>query len=75
MGYLMILTAIPGFLVSSFILILLWGVIAPKLEIVTASYHMDHVNNHNTLIYNGTTGCCSWKEERKRSVYISNSIS
>lgn len=31
MGYFRILAAIPGFFLSSFILMLLWDVIAPKL--------------------------------------------
>ncbi len=31
MGYFRILAAIPGFFLSSFFLMLLWGVIAPKL--------------------------------------------
>jgi hypothetical protein len=38
MGYFRILGAIPGFFLSSFILMLLWGVIAPKLGIDTVSY-------------------------------------
>lgn len=31
MGFFRILAAIPGFFLSSFILMVLWGVIAPKL--------------------------------------------
>jgi hypothetical protein len=31
MGYFKILAAIPGFFISSFFLMLLWGVIAPKI--------------------------------------------
>ncbi len=31
MGYFRILAAIPGFFISSLILMLLWGVIAPKM--------------------------------------------
>lgn len=31
MGYFTILAAVPGFFLSSFFLMLLWGVIAPKL--------------------------------------------
>ena len=38
MGYFRIMAAIPGFFLSAFILMLLWGVIAPKLGIVTISY-------------------------------------
>jgi len=39
-GYLRILGAIPGFFLSSFFLMLLWGAISPKLEIDTISYPM-----------------------------------
>jgi hypothetical protein len=37
-GYFTILAAIPGFFLSSFILMLLWGAIAPDLGIVKISY-------------------------------------
>ena len=39
-GYFIILAAIPGFFLSSFILMLLWGAIAPDLGIVKISYVM-----------------------------------
>jgi hypothetical protein len=38
MGYFTILAAIPGFFLSSFILMLLWGVIAPDLGIEKIGY-------------------------------------
>jgi len=38
MGYFTILAAIPGFFLSSFFLMLLWGVIAPKIGIVSIPY-------------------------------------
>ena len=38
MGYFAILAAIPGFFLSSFFVMLLWGVIAPELGIVTINY-------------------------------------
>jgi hypothetical protein len=38
MGYFRILAAIPGFFLSSFIFMLLWGVIAPKLSLGTINY-------------------------------------
>jgi hypothetical protein len=38
MGYFRILAAIPGFFLSSFFLMLLWGVIAPDFGVVTISY-------------------------------------
>ena len=40
MGYSTILTAIPGFFLSSFILMLLWGVIAPNFGIGKIDYLM-----------------------------------
>ncbi len=40
MGYFAIFMAIPGFFLSSFFLMLLWGVIAPELGIDTISYTM-----------------------------------
>jgi len=38
MGYFRILSAIPGFFLSSFFLMLLWGSIAPKFGIASATY-------------------------------------
>jgi len=38
MGYFKIMAAIPGFFLSSFFLMLLWGAIAPDFGIVTISY-------------------------------------
>ena len=38
MGYLTILAAIPGFFLSSLILMALWGVIAPNLGIEKIGY-------------------------------------
>ena len=40
MGYFAILAAIPGFFLSSFILMLFWGVIAPEFGIETVGYPM-----------------------------------
>ena len=39
-GYFTILAAIPGYFLSSFILMLLWGAIAPDQGIVKISYVM-----------------------------------
>jgi len=39
-GYFTILAAIPGFFLSSFILMLLWGAVAPGLGIEKISYVM-----------------------------------
>ena len=39
-GYFAILAAIPGFFLSSFILMLLWGVISPNLGIEKIGYPM-----------------------------------
>jgi len=38
MGYFTILAAIPGFFLSSFFFMLLWGVIAPKVAWVDINY-------------------------------------
>ena len=38
MGYFRIMAAIPGFFLSSFFLMLLWGVISPEFGIDTISY-------------------------------------
>jgi len=38
MGYFKILAAIPGFFLSAFILMLLWGAIAPDFGIAAISY-------------------------------------
>ena len=40
MGYFTILAAIPGFFLSSFIFMLLWGVIAPDFGIEKINYPM-----------------------------------
>ncbi|MHB8104491.1 MAG: hypothetical protein ACYDG5_03010 [Dehalococcoidales bacterium] len=38
MGYFKIMAAIPGFFLSAYFLMLLWGVIAPDFGIATISY-------------------------------------
>jgi len=38
MGYFTILAAIPGFFLSSLLLMLLWGVIAPKIGVADINY-------------------------------------
>jgi hypothetical protein len=38
MGFFRILTAVPGFFLSAFFLMLLWGIIAPDFGITTVSY-------------------------------------
>jgi len=40
MGYFTILAAIPGFFLSSFLVMLLWGAFAPDLGIVKIGYPM-----------------------------------
>ena len=40
MGFFRILAAIPGFFLSSFFLMLLWGVIAPEIGLITIGYPM-----------------------------------
>ena len=38
MGYFTILAAVPGFFLSSFFFMLLWGVIAPKIGLASINY-------------------------------------
>ena len=38
MGYFAILAAIPGFFLSAFFFMLLWGVIAPKIGMTSIDY-------------------------------------
>jgi hypothetical protein len=38
MGYFRIFAAIPGFFLSSFFVMLLWGVIAPEVGVETINY-------------------------------------
>jgi hypothetical protein len=40
MGYFRVFAAIPGFFLSSFFFMLLWGVIAPKLGLPSIDYPM-----------------------------------
>ena len=40
MGYFSIMAAVPGFFLSSFIFMLLWGVIAPDFGLDTIGYPM-----------------------------------
>ena len=40
MGYFTILGAIPGFFLSAFILMLLWGVIAPDIGVAKIGYKL-----------------------------------
>ena len=40
MGYFRILAVIPGFFLSSFFLMLLWGAIAPEIDLATIGYPM-----------------------------------
>ena len=40
MGYFTVPSAIPGFFLSSFVLMLLWGAIAPNFQIEKISYPM-----------------------------------
>ena len=40
MGYFRIMAAIPGFFLSSFFFMLLWGVIAPKIGLDSVDYPM-----------------------------------
>lgn len=69
MGYLLILAAIPGYFFSSFILMLLWGSIAPKLEIETVSYPMAMLITITIWL---TIAPLVAAGQKARSVYVSN---
>ena len=49
MGYFTILTAVPGFFLSSFFFMLLWSVIAPKINLAGIDYPMAMAYNCHTV--------------------------
>ena len=64
MGYFSILAAIPGFFLSSLILMALWGVIAPKFAIDTIKLPHGHARNDNRLA-DGSAAGGGWPEEQE----------
>jgi len=63
-GYFAILGAIPGFFVSSLILMALWGVIAPKLGGDSISYAMAMLINITLWLAVAPLVATGWKKKR-----------
>jgi hypothetical protein len=64
MGYFKILTAIPGFFLSSFFLMLLWGVIAPEFGIATISYVKAMLINITLWLAIAPLAAASWGHKK-----------
>ena len=69
MGYFTMLAAIPGFFLSSFFLMLLWGVIAPKLGLTTIDYPMAMLMTITLWI---AVAPLTWAASRRRSLIRRN---
>jgi hypothetical protein len=65
MGYFKILAAIPGFFLSSFFLMLLWGVIAPDFGIATISYVKAMLINITLWLAVAPLAAASWGHNKK----------
>ena len=63
-GYFAILGAIPGFFVSSLILMALWGVIAPKFGVENISYAMAMLINITLWLAVAPLVATSWRKKR-----------
>lgn len=63
-GYFTILGAIPGFFISSLILMALWGVIAPKLGIADIDYVMAMLINITLWLAIAPLAAAGWKRKR-----------
>jgi len=68
MGYFTILAAIPGFFLSSFIFMLLWGVIVPNFGIEKIGYPNGYVDNYYPQVSGGTLGG-SWSKREKIAAF------
>ena len=64
MGYFKILSAIPGFFLSSFFLMLLWGVIAPEFGIATISYVKAMLINITLWLAVAPLAAASWGKHK-----------
>jgi hypothetical protein len=64
MGYFKILAAIPGFFLSSFFLMLLWGVIAPDFGIATISYVKAMLINITLWLAVAPLAAASWGHKK-----------
>jgi len=64
MGYFTILAAIPGFFLSSLILMALWGVIAPKLDLPSINYVMAMLINITLWLAVAPLAATGWKRKK-----------
>jgi len=64
MGYFKILAAIPGFFLSSFFLMLLWGYIAPDFGIVSISYVKAMLINITLWLAIAPLAAASWGKSK-----------
>jgi hypothetical protein len=64
MGYFKIMAAIPGFFLSSYFLMLLWGVIAPDFGIVTISYVKAMLINITLWLAVAPLAAASWGKNK-----------
>ena len=60
-GFFRIFTAIPGFFISSLILMALWGVIAPKLGIEKIDYVMAMLINITLWLAVAPLAAAGWR--------------
>ncbi|MEE8418728.1 MAG: hypothetical protein V3S02_01290 [Dehalococcoidales bacterium] len=63
-GYFAILGAIPGFFISSLILMALWGVIAPDFGIDTINYPKSMLINITLWLAVAPLVATGWKKRR-----------
>ncbi len=63
-GYFSILGAIPGFFISSLILMALWGVIAPDYGIDTINYPRAMLINITLWLAVAPLAATGWKKRR-----------
>lgn len=63
-GYFSILGAIPGFFISSLILMALWGVIAPDFGIDTINYTRAMLINITLWLAVAPLAATGWKRKR-----------
>jgi len=63
-GFFRIFTAIPGFFISSLILMALWGVIAPKLGIEKIDYVMAMLINITLWLAVAPLAAAGWRRRR-----------
>jgi hypothetical protein len=65
MGYFRILSAIPGFFLSAFFLMLLWGVIAKDWNIATISYVRSMLYTITLWIAVAPLAAGGWRHHKK----------